>query len=339
MTLPFLIGGPLWIFMLVTLVFVVFVDVIRTPIIALMPDVTPSSLRSQANGVINLMGGVGAVLAFIIGGRLFGVSVTGPFIFGGLALIVGCALVIVLVPTPSTAALPRPPGGLGGAMRAALYDEESGLLANIGAVRRAGGGATLLLLAAILFLFLNFSALTVFFTSFATDSLQVPRGEEALLLAWFSLAIVVCALPAGLVGARLGRRRSMLLGAALKAIALIVIGFSSDLAIIRPLLILAGAGWSLIVVNALPMVLDCAPQDGIERVGAYTGIYFIATQSAEVLGPTLLGGLLDLTGRDFRLIFAYAATALLIGAALLLRVRSGEAVLEGTSQDSGFRIQ
>jgi MFS family permease len=224
-------------------------------------------------------------------------------------------------------------------MRAALYDEESGLLANIGAVRRAGGGATLLLLAAILFLFLNFSALTVFFTSFATDSLQVPRGEEALLLAWFSLAIVVCALPAGLVGARLGRRRSMLLGAALKAIALIVIGFSSDLAIIRPLLILAGAGWSLIVVNALPMVLDCAPQDGIERVGAYTGIYFIATQSAEVLGPTLLGGLLDLTGRDFRLIFAYAATALLIGAALLLRVRSGEAVLEGTSQDSGFRIQ
>ncbi|NJM05603.1 SLC45 family MFS transporter [Candidatus Gracilibacteria bacterium] len=339
-TLPFLIGGPLWLFMLVTLVFVVFVDVIRTPIIALMPDVTPSALRSQANGVINLMGGLGAVLAFAIGGRLFGFAVTGPFIFGGLALLVGCALVIWLVPTPSSVDLPRPSGGLSGVVRAALYDEQNGLLANIAAVRREGGGATLWLLAAILCLFLNFSALTVFFTSFATDTLRVPRGEEALLLAWFSLAIVVCALPAGIVGARLGRRSSMLLGALIMATALIITGFSSDLTLIRPLLVLAGAGWSLIVVNALPMVLDCAPQDGIERVGAYTGIYFIATQSAEVLGPTLLGGLLDLTGRDFRLIFAYAAAALLLGAALLLRVRSGEAVVvSGGIQESGFRSQ
>jgi MFS family permease len=324
--LPFLIGAPIWLFMLVTLIFVVFVDVIRTPIIALMPDVTPSPLRSQANGIINLMGGVGAVLAFAIGSRLFGISVAGPFIFGGLALIAGCALVVWLVPAPSTTDLPRMPNGVAGAARAALYDEENGLLVSIGAVRREAGGATLWLLAAILCLFLNFSALTVFFTSFATVTLDLPRGEEALLLAWFSLAIVACALPAGLIGARLGRRRSMLLGALIKVTALCLIGLSSDLNIIRPLLVLAGAGWSLIVVNALPMVLDCAPRDGIERVGAYTGIYFIATQSAEVLGPTLLGGLLDLTGRDFRLIFAYAAVALVLGAALLLRVRSGEPI-------------
>lgn len=52
-------------------------------------------------------------------------------------------------------------------------------------------------------------------------------------------------------------------------------------------------------------------------VQALFAIYFIATQSAEVLGPTLLGTLLDLTGRDFRLIFAYATAALL--ASVLLR--------------------
>ena len=31
----------------------------RTPVVALMPDITPSPFRSQANGIINLMGGVG----------------------------------------------------------------------------------------------------------------------------------------------------------------------------------------------------------------------------------------------------------------------------------------
>ena len=35
----------------------------RTPVVALMPDITPSQYRSQANGIINLMGGVGTGLS------------------------------------------------------------------------------------------------------------------------------------------------------------------------------------------------------------------------------------------------------------------------------------
>lgn len=326
MALPFLLGQPLWVFMLVTLVFVLFVDVIRTPIIAMMPDVTPSPLRSQANGIINLMGGLGAVLAFLVGGRLYGLAVPGPFIFGGLALLIGCALAVFLVPVPSTADRPRPPGGLGGVLRQALGAADGGLLANLRTVIGERGSATILLLVATVCLFLNFSSLTVFFTSFATDTLGVPRGQEAILLAWFSLSIVIFAFPAGMIGTRIGRRRSLILGALLMAAALTTIGLNTDLNLIRAMLVLAGMGWSFITVNTLPMVLDCAPQDGIERVGAYTGIYFIATQTAEVVGPTLLGTLLDLTGRDFRLIFAYAVTALFVGVLLLLRVRRGEAV-------------
>ncbi|NJN36483.1 MAG: MFS transporter [Nitrospiraceae bacterium] len=66
--LPLLLNQPLPLFMLVAFLFIIFVDVIRTPLIALMPDVTPSALRSEANGVVNLMGGVGGVLAFVVGG-------------------------------------------------------------------------------------------------------------------------------------------------------------------------------------------------------------------------------------------------------------------------------
>src|SRR5688572_14738082 len=35
----------------------------RTPLVALMPDITPSEFRSQANGVINFMGGIGVIVA------------------------------------------------------------------------------------------------------------------------------------------------------------------------------------------------------------------------------------------------------------------------------------
>jgi len=37
----------------------------RTPVVALMPDITPSRFRSQANGIINFMGGLGALLVFL----------------------------------------------------------------------------------------------------------------------------------------------------------------------------------------------------------------------------------------------------------------------------------
>ncbi|MEK7808159.1 MAG: MFS transporter, partial [Chloroflexota bacterium] len=39
----------------------------RTPVVALMPDITPSHYRSQANGIINFMGGIGAIIAFLVG--------------------------------------------------------------------------------------------------------------------------------------------------------------------------------------------------------------------------------------------------------------------------------
>src|SRR5690606_31833768 len=44
-----------------------FMGIHRSPTVALMPDVTPEPLRSPANGVINLMGGLGGAVAFGVG--------------------------------------------------------------------------------------------------------------------------------------------------------------------------------------------------------------------------------------------------------------------------------
>lgn len=51
----------------------------RSPTIALMPDITPPSNRTKANGIINLMGGLGAILAFSIGAYLFHIDESLPF--------------------------------------------------------------------------------------------------------------------------------------------------------------------------------------------------------------------------------------------------------------------
>jgi maltose/moltooligosaccharide transporter len=54
----------------------------RTPVVALMPDITPSKYRSQANGIINFMGGVGAIVSFLGGAALYEMNVNYPFWLG-----------------------------------------------------------------------------------------------------------------------------------------------------------------------------------------------------------------------------------------------------------------
>jgi MFS family permease len=181
----------------------------------------------------------------------------------------------------------------------------------------------LYLLATIFCLFLAYSALTVFFTSYAIINLQVPRGQEAQLLAFWALAIVGFAIPGGLLASRIGRKHTVLLGIVIFTVATAPIALLTALPMIRGLLIMSGLGWALIVVNAFPMVLDSAAPERL--VGTYTGMYFLATQLAEVVGPLLVGGFLDLTGRDYRLIFLYTLIVMLLAGGLLLRVHGGEA--------------
>src|SRR5512136_3162053 len=60
----------------------------RTPVVALMPDITPSQNRSQANGVINFMGGLGSIIAFLGGSILYKMNPAYPFWLGsGLVIL------------------------------------------------------------------------------------------------------------------------------------------------------------------------------------------------------------------------------------------------------------
>ena len=68
----------------------------RTPVVALMPDITPSQYRSQANGIINFMGGVGAIIAFLGGAALYELNPAFPFWMGSALVIVSGLLVIHL---------------------------------------------------------------------------------------------------------------------------------------------------------------------------------------------------------------------------------------------------
>lgn len=72
----------------------------RTPVVALMPDITPSNKRSQANGIINFMGGIGSIISFLGGSALYRISPAFPFWLGSGLVIVAALLVLIFIKEP-----------------------------------------------------------------------------------------------------------------------------------------------------------------------------------------------------------------------------------------------
>ena len=56
----------------------IFKQAVRGPVVALMPDMVPADLRSEANGVINTMGGLATILGTVLLARLMDVTVAIP---------------------------------------------------------------------------------------------------------------------------------------------------------------------------------------------------------------------------------------------------------------------
>ena len=90
-------------------------------------------------------------------------------------------------------------------------------------------------------------------------------------------------------------------------------------AIMYPLFSLAGIGWATINVNSFPMVVELASS---ADVGKYTGFYYTASMSAQIVTPILSGVLIDNIG--WEILFPYAAIFAGFSFVTMLFVKHGD---------------
>jgi Na+/melibiose symporter-like transporter len=77
-------AGSFWPMFASLTIFNVAMAFYRAPVVALMPDLVPSEHRSKANGVINLMGGIGAIYAFAIASLIYKINDAGIGVLVGV---------------------------------------------------------------------------------------------------------------------------------------------------------------------------------------------------------------------------------------------------------------
>lgn len=324
--LPYAGGATLGIFVVALVGFNLFKQSARGPVVALMPDTVPNEYRSEANGVINMMGGIAAVVGTVVLAPMMDLRLVLPLI-GDTSRRLPFIIAAVLI--------------VGAAVLLRLTVRERDLSANtvqrtpvLTSIRSIFAQQDKSAVFILLGLFLWFSAywgIRPFMTLYVIEFLGLSEGIAGLSTGMVAVAYLIFAVPSGILAHRIGRKRTIrlsLMGMAVLAILMfthqwwmIRIDASPAVAVgtFWALLFLFGACWGAANTNSFPMLWQMADLD---TMGAYTGVYYVFSQAAAIATPPLTGVIVDLTG--FRSIFLVSAVMMVASFLVIGRVRGGE---------------
>lgn len=303
--------------------------VFRSPAVALMPDVTPKPLRSQGNAIVNLMGALGGIIYLVFSALMYPESKTKAvehvnyqplfiFIASLMFLVIGIMFLTV---------------------RETKWAEENSAiekahpewdLTEKGEEKKARLPAPVLrsmvfLLISVALWFFAYNALTTWFTTYVDTLMGKQLGFASTCFLVTNAGAILFFIPAGILASKIGRKKSILIGTLAFGscfVAAYFITTSAKDAAILPMYIdffVVGVSWALINVNSLPMAVEmCNGAD----TGKFTGYYYAASMSAQVVTPVLAGFLLRNIG--YKILFPYAALFAFLSFTTMLFVRHGD---------------
>lgn len=337
-------GWEIAIMMIVIIGFNFTMSTWRSPVVAMMPDYTPSELQSDGNAVINIMGGVGQALGFlmatVLGALGFKEAITqgnyiSLFASGAVLALVFMAVLYMFVKKNAHKDL--------SAKEQAIEEEKGEVkkekikIKNLD-MSKDEKRSLLFCLAALFFICNASEALVPNFTVFAEKALHVKNPMiSTIMMLVFALSLAGFAVPAGILGRKWGRKKTISMGL---IVVVIMFAIYITVAMILPLifgeaawlttaiwvmlwiaLVAGGGAMAMVNINTLPIVLAMGGRD---LVGTFTGYYYTATFAAAITGPILCGGLIGLFKSNYNAMFLFCAVAFFIGLLLFIPVKHGE---------------
>lgn len=316
----------------------------RGPVVALMPDIIPGEFRSEANGVINTMGGIAAIVGTVGLARLYdinfqlplfgntlipfpGETVRGsadtyigtlPFLISGLLVVLATILLFIFVKEKKSA-------------REQEDEQKVPILTSLKMILGAGKKSALFILLALFLWFIGYQGVLPWIGIYGVDFLGLKPGTAALSAGMVGIAYALFAIPSGIVAHRIGRRKTIRISLIMLTIitALLffhypltsALGFSHAAAYLSfwAILFLFGIFWVSVVTNSFPMLWQMATY---ANMGIYTGLYYFFSQGAGIVAPGITGSLRDLLGP--RIIFLAAALCMFAAYLLMGFVHRGE---------------
>ena len=307
----------MWLFIIALSLTLLAMASYRSPAVALMPDLTPKPLRSAGNAVINLMGAIGGVYSLILISLLVPKGDNPSY----LAVFIGvAALMIVSVIALVTTIREKK---LAAKIAEEYPDEEvsSTVQESSGELAPEVKRSLHFILASILLWFTAYNAVTTAFSRYAVTVWKMEGGGFASCLMVATVAAIISYIPVGALSARIGRKKSIMLGLCAMFISYSSVFFYPTYNVTANFFFaLIGMGWAAVGVNSLPMVVEMSRGS---EIGKYTGLYYTFSMSAQIATPILSGLLLQYV--SYNTLFPYAMFFTACALLTMSQVKHGDA--------------
>lgn len=307
----------------------VFKQSVRGPVVALMPDMIPGELRSEANGVINTMGGIAAIVGTIALAQLMNVKVNLPrrgptdnilaFPISGILICIAVVLLFIFVKESK------------GSYQEKAAKETIPIFRSIKQIFTEKDKSAFFVLLSLLFWFIGYQGVLPFVGKYSVEVLRTSSGSAALAAGMVGISYAIFAIPSGVVAHRHGRKKTIRFALVAMIIVLLLVfahsiffttESSSSLMRTIPfwlLMFIFGMFWVTVVTNSFPMLWQMADYT---TMGIYTGLYYFFSQLASIVAPPITGALIDLFG--YSSLFVFAALCMLVAFFFMARVTRGE---------------
>lgn len=159
----------------------------------------------------------------------------------------------------------------------------------------------------------------------------IPNATFMLTL--LALFFVIFAIPSGYLGHKKGRTFTIKLGLPFIVFFLFLTYLIGQFNLLNRtpeaqywllvvVLAFAGIGWALININSIVITWELATD---AKLGSYTGLYYLFSSSAAVIGPGVVGLILDVFGGvKFDLLFPLSLLSFVVAFVLMFGVKKGE---------------
>lgn len=315
--------------MLVVILFNFVMSTWRAPCVAIMPDIVPPKYQSEGNAIVNMVAAVASLLAglaaTVLGAMGFKAAIdagdfTSVFIFGSVLAAALFALAWVTVKwndNRNDLAVTAKKEG------ACAEPKES--FRNMGISKEAKKSMVIMMIALFFISGAN-DGFSTYFTLYATKLLGMDAARASLIKTAGMLGAVCLAVPAGILGRKIGRRKTIILGLTIMVSTHAIMYFMPMISTnpdipIAVLYFLNWAGMILVNINTLPIMLSIG---GPKRFGAFTGYYYTATFTAAVVCPTVIGFLVGVTN-SYNTANVFAIVCLVGALLCVYNVKHGEA--------------
>lgn len=308
-------------------IILIIMNMYRNPAVALMPDVTPKPLRAKANGIINFVGYLGAILA---GALAMFLKITNDsssnwlpsssgytnaiiaFMIASVFMIL--ALIILVLKIKENKLVEE------AAEELELGEEMAETHSSVKEKLSKEDRFNLIILLISTFLwFMAFNAIETYNSLFCKNVLGNESAGGTIVII-MTISSIITFVAAANLPAKIGRKKSVTLGLVFLLVGFIIIltvliisgvfkanysniGHKINVIPIYFAVILCGIGWALINASSYPMIVEMANK---ENVGRFTGLYYTFSMAAQTATPILVGIIMSLKTTGLRILYIYS---------------------------------